>query len=481
MNESDEYGESRALVPQQDARQVAQYDRIQIETEVATAKQYPRDVKKCVQTMIALATSSLEVAESMRYELPPRKKTDKATGKITYGDPITGPSIRAMELIGPRWKNVRFGTRIISVDRADRRVVVEGGAWDMEDNVPVTEQVSRRITMGGDDGVNMAIGQATSIAIRNVLKRIIGPFVNEVLDATDRYIAQNTKLDDAKDKMFKYFAGVGIDHDALLAFLDLKSDDQIATAHVARLRGLGNAIKEGFVTVESVLKKDQVTTERGSVDLGDIGVGEPVHGTKPEKNQPTTDPEQQADPLTEAILRPAKNFVAELAQKEKTEKETAERELEQQHADIMTEAELEPPAGDSLFPDAPPPAPREPEPPKGPGRPKKQQQPPPMEALTVAMTALDDLGVETNSRMNILDQLCAKSFGLKWAKLTEEQQARIANQAQEKGRLWTDATDQDALESRIIKVTSGADGNIILAPLTAWQRAVIELAKEESA
>ena len=71
-----------------EVQQVDVIERANVDTQVATAKQYPRDIKRAINNSIAMATMDVQTAQSMGYALP------------RGGKPITGPSVHLAKLVG---------------------------------------------------------------------------------------------------------------------------------------------------------------------------------------------------------------------------------------------------------------------------------------------------------------------------------------------------------------------------------------------
>ena len=114
----------------------------EIDRQVATAKQYPRDIAKCLTELRGLVTSSEEVAQECFYTLE-RKEKEKGTNKeiIKF---IVGPSVRFAELLVYCWHNLRVATRI--VEEGTEFLTAQGIAHDLERNNAVSTEVRRRIT-----------------------------------------------------------------------------------------------------------------------------------------------------------------------------------------------------------------------------------------------------------------------------------------------------------------------------------------------
>ena len=70
--------------------QVVQMDvveRASVDSQVATAKQYPRNITRSINNSIAMATMDNDTAQSCGYALP------------RGGKPITGPSVHLAKII----------------------------------------------------------------------------------------------------------------------------------------------------------------------------------------------------------------------------------------------------------------------------------------------------------------------------------------------------------------------------------------------
>ena len=69
--------------------QVDAVERANVDSQVATAKQYPRSIKRSIDNSIVIATMDAETAQSCGYALP------------RGGKPITGPSVHLAKSLFP--------------------------------------------------------------------------------------------------------------------------------------------------------------------------------------------------------------------------------------------------------------------------------------------------------------------------------------------------------------------------------------------
>lgn len=234
--------------------------RVEIDSAISTAKMYPRDVDAAMREIEARALRNDETAERCYYTLPPRKKKDG-----TMSEPIQGPSIRLLEIFGSQWGNLRAGARIINVDRASKTVTVQAAAHDLQTNSRFEEEVTRPY-FGGDDGLKLAAAAAQSIGIRNVLCRVIGPAVDEIYEQCKEMVAKSGDPKDQIEKALRYFEGAGVTREAVLKHAGITKPEEATRQIVVRLRGLANAIREGYVTAEAAFATHTETTPAANLD-----------------------------------------------------------------------------------------------------------------------------------------------------------------------------------------------------------------------
>ena len=107
-------------------------NRAEVDTQIATAKQYPRDIYGALNNIKTIATLDNSTAEDCFYAL--RRQ----------GTLIEGVSVRLAEIIAGAWGNMRVQTRIIGND--GKTITAQGVCHDLETNLAVSVEVKRRIT-----------------------------------------------------------------------------------------------------------------------------------------------------------------------------------------------------------------------------------------------------------------------------------------------------------------------------------------------
>lgn len=226
----------------------------EISQAIATAKRFPRDIRRSVDRARQLATSSVEVAEECHYSLP------------RDGKNIEGPSVRFAEILAGCWGNCRAGARVL--DTAGSEVVAQGVFVDCESNTQTFKEVRRRLTdrygrRYSPDMIGTTANAAASVAYRNaVLAGVPKALWLPAYEAALKAIAQggpDLSLAQRRQRALRWFEARGADAEAVLQVLDVEKVSDIGSEQLTRLTGIKNAILDESTTVEEVFgrKKDR--------------------------------------------------------------------------------------------------------------------------------------------------------------------------------------------------------------------------------
>lgn len=217
----------------------------EIDTQIATAQKYPRSIKQFQHEALEMATLNEEIASACMYSLP------------RGGKPIEGPSARFAELVLSAWGNSRAGARVIGED--DRFVTVQGAFFDLQRNVAITYETKRRITDKAgrkfkDDMVGVTANAACSIALRNaILKGIPKAFWQTIYQESRKAAIGNVKtLAGRRADMLAYFAKMGVQPQQIFDLLEIGGEADITLDHLATLKGMATALKEGDSNIETM-------------------------------------------------------------------------------------------------------------------------------------------------------------------------------------------------------------------------------------
>lgn len=243
-----------AQVAQGDAQSVIQMDAIEkanVDVQVSTAKQFPRNVTRAIQNSIVMATIDPDTAQMMRYALP------------RGGKPITGPSVHLAKLIVSNWGNIRAEAKVVQI--TDSQVVSRGTCWDLENNVATAIEVRRNIKGKGgqrfsDDMITVVGNAANSIAFRNAVFSVIPKAVTDkVYRAAQECItgdlSDEAKLLQKRTNCLKFFNDeYGITEEEVIKLCGKQTVNQIKAEEIALMLGIYQSLKDGDTTVEEVME-----------------------------------------------------------------------------------------------------------------------------------------------------------------------------------------------------------------------------------
>lgn len=263
---------------------------------VAWAFAHPRKMLKVIDECRELVLSDLKFAENSFYFIPGRQ--NRKTG--TTSEPFTGPNIRLAELFMSTVANVAVGVGFSEIDRANKVVRVRAFIQDLEKNTRVEEEYTSRILFGGADGEKNALDRARAYAIRNAVVRLFGPQTRRLAEEAMAFVEKNTDVEGARLKLVKIFEGMGVEEAALLKWCDVDSIEKLEAQHITKLRGVYQAITNGYTSVDEQFFPDRKTKDNveGEVDLeslkdgGDPG---PREKKKGKKDNPTTEPDNEPE------------------------------------------------------------------------------------------------------------------------------------------------------------------------------------------
>lgn len=234
-------------------------NRAEVDIQISTAKQYPREVSRVLNQIKTYATMDMETAEDCFYAL--------RRGKGSDAQVIEGISVRLAEIIAGAWGNLRVQTRIIGND--GKTITAQAVCHDLESNLAVSLEVKRRITdkygRTYSEDMQVVTGNAASaIAYRNAVLKVVPKAVTKKVVNEIKQVAlgQSIDLETRRQRLVQYFAQIGVMQSELLAYCEVKTIDQIDTEMVFELRGLANAIKEGTTTVKETFKSNTADSKK---------------------------------------------------------------------------------------------------------------------------------------------------------------------------------------------------------------------------
>lgn len=248
------------IIEVKQAEMLQAINRAEVDMQISTAKQYPRDLNAVLNKIATYATMDKETAEDCFYVL--RRKD--ANGQDTV---IEGLSVRMAEIIAGAWGNLRVQARIIGND--GRMITAQAVCHDLETNFAVSKEVKRSIlTKKGytySQDMQVVTGNAAaSIAFRNAVltvipKAVTKRIINEVKQVA---LGQSIDLETSRQNIIQYFAKLGVSQQQLFDYLGIKKLEEIDKQSVFELRATANAIKEGTTTVQETFVRPAVEAKK---------------------------------------------------------------------------------------------------------------------------------------------------------------------------------------------------------------------------
>lgn len=226
-------------------------ERANVDSQIATAKQYPRDLRRAINNSVAMATMDIPTAQSCGYALP------------RGGKPITGPSVHLAKLIVSNYGNIRAEAKVVQI--TDKQVISRGTCWDLENNVATAFEVRRSIVgrtgqRFSDDMITVTGNAANSIAYRNAVFSVIPRAITDkVYQAAQRCITGDLSDEDKiiarRKKCIDYFKDeFGITEQEVVMLCGKKTVNQIKANEIALLLGITQSLTDGDTTVDELMK-----------------------------------------------------------------------------------------------------------------------------------------------------------------------------------------------------------------------------------
>jgi hypothetical protein len=275
------------------AELISALNRSEVDIQVATAKQYPRNVHNVLNQIETYATMDTETAEDCFYSL----RRAGANGDTI----IEGVSIRMAEIIAGAWGNLRVQTRIIGND--GRTITVQGMCHDLETNLAVSVEVKRRIT--GRDGktfsedMQVVTGNAASaIAFRNAVLKVVPKAVTKKVIERVKAVAMGQSIDllTVRQRLVGYYAKLAVPVDQLLSYLSITSIEEMDKEKCFELKALSNAIKEGTTTVKESFAAHTAEARKEAAKSQEEKVSDKKEGIKKNKSEKTDKNNPTAQP-----------------------------------------------------------------------------------------------------------------------------------------------------------------------------------------
>ena len=242
--------EEIVVIEQVDMSIVEASERASLDTQIVTAKKYPRVTRRCIDDAIAIVTMDRDTASTCTYSVP------------RGGKAITGPSVHLAKILAQVWGNMRCEAKVIGID--ERQITSQAIAFDLQSNLAIKVEVKRSImTKNGrmnDDMLSVVGNAANSIALRNAIlsvipRAIVDKVYNEAKHTITGDISDESKFIARRKQVFDGLINTyGVTEQEALSAVGKSAIGQIVSDDLVVLIGAAQAIKDGDTTVELAFK-----------------------------------------------------------------------------------------------------------------------------------------------------------------------------------------------------------------------------------
>jgi hypothetical protein len=217
------------------------------DTQITTAKRYPRNIMKVMDNAIATVTRNENTAASCGYALP------------RAGKQIQGASVHLARIIAQFYGNIRVQVKAGEVSAT--HVTASAIAFDLESNYAIQVDARRKILKKDgkrydEDMINTTMLAAMAVAERNAIYKVIPQaLIDEVYQASRKKLtgdlSDEQKLISKRKEVFEYFLKTyDVSEKDILEMFGKKTIATITPDDIATLRGVVQAIKDGDTTIE---------------------------------------------------------------------------------------------------------------------------------------------------------------------------------------------------------------------------------------
>lgn len=291
------------LMQRPDSGALAVIARAEIDSQVATAKQYPRSMQAFKKMALELVSLDEETAESCIYSRPVGKKKDES-GKWVQAF-AEGMSVRMAEIVGACYGNLRVGARIVEI--TDRFVRAQGVARDLQTNFESNaEAIESTVDSAGNpysERMRMVVAKAAlAKARRDATFQVVPRALCRSLEIEAKRIAVGdaTTLEKRRAAVMSWIGKLGIDVGRVFNALGVKGEADIGLEELTTLTGVKTAIKDGELKVDEAFPPLDGEAPAGAT-LGTSGLKDKLAKAAPKAGDPKpaaegakTAPEAQA-------------------------------------------------------------------------------------------------------------------------------------------------------------------------------------------
>jgi len=276
-------------------------DRAAIDTQISTAKMYPRNLTDFNRKAMELATQDKVTAEDCIYSLP------------RGGKAIVGPNVRLAEIVAACWGNIRVKARATHCD--GKFAYAEALAWDLENNTAIQADGRQPVYGKKDyktgvrlppdqDAIANAMGSASSKALRNAIFKVVPQAVVRkiYLKVLEVIGGGDEPITDRREKMLRYWASQGVTAEQVCKTVGVKGIDDIGIEEIVVLQGVYTAIKDGIMRQEVAFPPPMSAAEK--LEAGRMKFGKGAQKEKDAAKEPAAPAPAPEPPEPPAAVTP---------------------------------------------------------------------------------------------------------------------------------------------------------------------------------
>ncbi len=223
-------------------------ERATVDSQITTAKRYPRSMERFKKGAIGMATLDEETAESCLYRRPVGMKG----GVQQFAE---GMSVRMAEIVAANYGNIRVQATLI--EQTPRFVRARGMAIDLENNfASSSEVVESTVDKQGNpftERMRVVIAKkALAVARRDATFQVVPKALARPVEAAVRSLLMGDAptLEKRRATVVAWINKLGIDPKRVYAALNIKGDGDLNIEKLEELTGLRTAIKDNEVTID---------------------------------------------------------------------------------------------------------------------------------------------------------------------------------------------------------------------------------------
>lgn len=232
--------------------------RAEIDTQIATAHKYPRSIQKFQERARSMALIDEDTAASCIYSRP-----------VGGGKFAEGLSVRAAEIVGASYGNLRVGATII--EQTERYVKARGFAHDLESNYAcATEVIESTVKRDGspyDERMRIVIAKSClAKARRDATFQVVPKAMFKAIEVDCRKLAlgEGQSVSTRRARIVQWITKLAIEPKRVWTILGIAGEADMTDEHFITLTGLKTSITDGEVTIDEAFPKIIPTGNVGS-------------------------------------------------------------------------------------------------------------------------------------------------------------------------------------------------------------------------